>query len=92
MPEREYNLYYDDEFVGTFTATELQEKIGVSSNKVPYYESERITFKKHYTFHLIYREPTVYKQNVQRFGKALLEEWDRVTAPYRNRKRNISEE
>lgn len=85
MLENEYNLYYDDEFVGTYTTTELAKKIGVSIKKISYYANEKITYKKHYTFHKIYRNPTVHRNNVNKFGEDLLDEWDRITQPYRMR-------
>lgn len=89
MLENEYNLYYDDEFVGTYTTSQLNEKIGVSCKKVSYYADEKITYKKHYTFHKIYCDTNVYRKKVNMFGKDLLDEWDRITSPYRMQKKAI---
>lgn len=80
MSENEYNLYCDGEFIGTYTTSQLAERFNVSTSMITEYGLEKRKYKKRYEWHKIYKAP------VSRIDQELMDEWDRVTGPYRNRK------
>lgn len=80
--ENEYNLYCDDEFIGTYTTSELAERFDVSTSMITEYALEKRKYKKRYEWHKLYKAP----QNRSKADQELMDEWDRVTEPYRNRK------
>lgn len=84
MATIEYNLYYDEEFVGTYTTQQLAEKFGVCRSQISqiWEKSEEGKFyKKHWQLHKIHKEK-VYMTNSD---KKLFEEWDNFCEPYRNK-------
>lgn len=81
--ENEYNLYYDDEFVGTYTTKELAEKFDLSPSSISEYGRTKRKYKKRYEWHKIYQAT---KKPLDKKTQAVMEEWDRITEPYRNRK------
>lgn len=77
--ENEYNLYCDDEYIGTYTTSKLAERFNVSENIITRLGKTREKYKRHYELHLIHKEPTYYSKA----DKEWMDEWDRVTEPYR---------
>lgn len=79
----EYNLYKDEEYVGTYTTNELAEMFNMKLGTVWKYADEKRIYNKHYEWHKIYKAKTY----VSDIDKKLMEEWDKLTEPYRNRKK-----
>ena len=67
----EYNLYIDGEYVQTLTTPELVE-YGETGKK----------YKSHYEWRRITKRPVYGKEALK-----VMEEWDRLTEPYRNSRR-----
>ena len=82
--ENEYNLYCDDEFIGTYTTSELTEKFNVSAKLITEYGRLKKKYKKRYEWHPIYQAP---KKPLDKKTQKTMEEWDRVTEWFRKRKR-----
>lgn len=80
--ENEYNLYYDDEFVGTYTTSELARYLNISTGSVTEYTRTKRKYKKHYEWHQLYQAT---KKPLDSKTKAVMEEWDRLTEPYRKK-------
>ena len=78
--ENEYNLYKDDEFVGTYTTSELAEKFDIAPKSVTEYGRTRRKYKRHYEWHELYKAT---QKPLDKKTQALMEEWDRLTEPYR---------
>lgn len=79
----EYNLYYDGEFVGTFTESELSKQFNISCDQVREIAKSKKPYKKEWEIHAIYNANKVLdKQTV-----AVMEEWDKLTEPYRQKRR-----
>lgn len=77
--QNEFNLYCDDDFIGTFCAKEVAEKLNVTEDEVLDISLNGQNYKN-------YRIVKIYKQkpNYDKKTLALMEEWDRVTARYRH--------
>lgn len=79
----EYNLYFDGEFVGTFTESELAKQFNISHEQVREIAKSKKPYKKEWEIHAIYNANKVLdKQTV-----AVMEEWDMLTEPYRQKQR-----
>lgn len=81
--ENEYNLYCDDEFIGTYTTSQLAERFNVSKHMITEYGNEKRKYKKRYEWHKLYKAP----QRRSKADQELMDEWDRVTEWFGKRKR-----
>lgn len=78
----EYNLYFDDEFVGTYTESELAKQFNISHEKVREIAESKEPYKKEWKINKIYKAKQVFdKQTIE-----VMNEWDRLTEPYRQRR------
>lgn len=79
----EYNLYYDDEFVGTFTESALAKQFNISGEKIREIAESKKPYKKEWLIKKVYNANKVLdKQTV-----AVMEEWDKLTEPYRQKRK-----
>ena len=78
----EYNLYIDGEYVQTLTTPELVEYLKISEKLVVEYGETGKKYKRHYEWHRITKRPVYGKETLK-----VMEEWDRLTEPYRNSRR-----
>lgn len=74
----EYNLYAYDEFIGTYTLDDLSLMLKIPADKIV--EAEK---NKKGVIGRKYRVGKIY-QSLNNYPKALMEEWERVTAIFRN--------
>lgn len=72
MKPVKYAVFYDDEYIGDFTAEELRKKIGITAKVLYGYVNKGISYKKHYTFE---RDGQVTRLTAD---DALMKEWERV--------------
>lgn len=78
----EYNLYIDGEYVQTLTTPELVEYLKISEKLVVEYGETGKKYKSHYEWRRITKRPVYGKEALK-----VMEEWDRLTEPYRNSRR-----
>lgn len=76
----EYNLYFDDDFVGTFTESELAKQFNISHEKIGEIAASKKPYKKEWLIKKIYNARIFDKKTV-----AVMEEWDKLTGPYRQK-------
>ena len=79
----EYNLYYDGEFVGTFTESALAKQFNISCKEIRRIAKSKKPYKKEWEIHAIYNANKVLDKKTV----AVMEEWDRLTEPYRQKRR-----
>ena len=79
----EYNLYFDDEYKGTFTEAELAKQFNISPEQVKEIADSKEAYKNEWRISAIYNARKVYTDKKTR---SLLDEWDRMTEPYRKQR------
>lgn len=82
--ENEYNLYCDDEFIGTYTTSQLAERFNVTTGTITEYGRLKKKYKRHYEWHKLYQAT---KKPLDKETLAVMEDWDRVTKLFRRKKR-----
>lgn len=91
--EQEYNLYYKDDYVDTFTENQLAKRFEISTEEISDLADKKEPFNKVWRFGKIYnanlhrrsgrKKKTDNQVQNNNFPPELLEEWDAVTGPYR---------
>ena len=80
---KEYNLYFDNKFVGTFTESALAKQFNVSGEKIREIAESKNPYKKEWLIKKVYNTNKVLdKQTI-----AVMKEWDKLTEPYRQKRR-----
>ena len=81
---QEFNLYYKEEFIGTYTATQIADKLGLTELEVLEMAVAKRPYK-HHRWNKIYNANLVEHICYDEATKKVCKEWDRFTEPYRNR-------
>lgn len=68
-----YNLYDNEILVGTFTASEISQKIGIDKRQICIYERKQSRFKKRYRI----------EESGQRTIKEIKQDWNETIAKIR---------
>lgn len=81
--ENEYNLYYCNEFIGTYTTRELAKRFNITTGTVTEYGRIKKKYKKNYEWHPIYHAT---KKPFNKKTLELMEERDRLTARFKEKR------